>query len=49
MTSVMFISEIERRERESKFLQNAKSKHASKFDYKQVHYHKQCGNGYNIM
>lgn len=34
----MFVSEIERRERESNFLQNAKAKHGSKFDYDQVCY-----------
>lgn len=38
MTSVMFISEIERRERESNFLENAELKHGRKFDYSQVYY-----------
>ena len=36
--SVMFISEIERRERESNFLKNAKDKHGKKFGYNKVHY-----------
>jgi len=34
----MFICEIERRERESNFLEKAKAKHGSKFDYNQVYY-----------
>jgi hypothetical protein len=34
----IFISEIERRERESIFLQNAKKKHGEKFDYCDVYY-----------
>ena len=38
MISVMFISEIERQERESIFLKNAKDKHGTKFDYSKVHY-----------
>jgi len=35
---IEFISEIERQERESIFLQNANTKHGTKFDYSKVHY-----------
>lgn len=38
MSTILFISEIERRERESNFLQNAIAKHGKKFDYGEVHY-----------
>jgi len=38
MTLVMFISEIERQERESNFLENANARHGTKFDYSKVHY-----------
>jgi hypothetical protein len=35
---MLFISEIERRERETTFLENAKAKHDTKFDYSKVYY-----------
>jgi len=38
MILVMFISEIERLEREETFLQNAKNKHGKRFDYSKVYY-----------
>jgi len=38
MIMTIFISEIERRERESNFLKKAKVKHGTKFDYSKVYY-----------
>jgi len=38
MNSTLFISEIERRERELIFLKKAKVKHGTKFDYSKVYY-----------
>ena len=39
MSTILFISEIERRERELIFLQNANAKHGKKFDYSKVYYY----------
>jgi hypothetical protein len=38
MSSILFISEIERREREAIFLQNVNAKHGKMFDYNEVYY-----------
>ena len=38
MSTTLFIGEIERREREAIFLENANAKHGTKFGYSKVHY-----------